>query len=165
MTEESPTTKRRVYDLPIELVDRIVEFQKDRGLPSEVEAARRLLDQSLKNRDTLDQVVGRYLAALEPGVEPGEAAGVVLSGHPSVKSIQFIEHGIRFEFQPPNKGSNEVTVYSAKDIVVDYDHNGGGYGSDGIKFTYDETRPPKDRLVEKQQNKKSTRNLDDEIPF
>ena len=165
MSEETSATKRRVYDLPTELVERIVEFQKDRSLPSEVEAARRLLDQALKNRDTLEQVVGRYLAALSPGVEPGEAAGVVLSGHPSVKSINFIEDGIRFEFQPPNKDVNEVTIIDATQIKIDFNVS-GGYSASEVPYIYDEKAPVHKRLKQKPEPQRgAVRNVDDEIPF
>ncbi|NRB16876.1 MAG: hypothetical protein HRU33_04690 [Rhodobacteraceae bacterium] len=82
--DETPTTKRRVYDLPTELVERIVEFQKDKGLPSEVEAARRLLDQALKSRDSRETLVGRFLSKLVPGSEPSDSAATVLVGHPLV---------------------------------------------------------------------------------
>lgn len=103
MDENPSGTKRRVYDLPQELVDRILEFQRDRGLPSEVEAARRLLDQALKARDTEEALVGRYYAALNASGDPTEAAKVVLVGHPLVRSLRFHDESIEFEFEKEGK--------------------------------------------------------------
>ncbi|MCA0947354.1 hypothetical protein LCM08_20720 [Salipiger pacificus] len=156
--EMNPSTKRRVYELPTELVERIVEFQKDRGLPSEVEAARRLLDQALKSRDTVESLVGRYLAALGPGVEPGEAAGVVLSGHPLVRRISFEDEGIDFLFQMPNKPVEEVSVKSRSEIYIRPEP--GSYGN-VTEYHFDETAKPGRRL----RLSAPTRDMDDEIPF
>ena len=81
--------QRRVYALPQEMVDRIVEFQREKGYPSEVEAVRRLLDDALKSRDNLEKIVNRYLSKLEVLKVTAEAAREVLVGHPLVKSVQF----------------------------------------------------------------------------
>ncbi|MCT4369111.1 hypothetical protein CLG85_001635 [Yangia mangrovi] len=150
--DTSPATRRRVYELPTELVERIVEFQKDRGLPSEVEAARRLLDQALKSRDTIESLVGRYLSALGPGIEPGEAAGVVLSGHPLVRGIDFEDDGIAFRFQSPNKDVQIVNVRSSEDIEITT--HGNGHYPQTLKLSYDASRPVGHRL-----------DVPDELPF
>jgi hypothetical protein len=42
-----PVTERRVYNLPREMVARVLHFQLEQRLPSETEAARVLLDQGL----------------------------------------------------------------------------------------------------------------------
>lgn len=138
------STKRRAYDLPNELVERVVEFQKAKGLPSEVEAVRRLLDMALKGRDTIETLVGRYLAALSvPGTEPGEAAGLVLSGHPLVRQIAFEDDGIEFHFQMANRPVEEVSVKGKKEIHI-RDH-GGGYGN-SREYVYDDAARPGKRL-------------------
>lgn len=41
---------RKVWLLPAELVERIIEYQEERLLPSEVAAARDLLDSGLRSR-------------------------------------------------------------------------------------------------------------------
>lgn len=81
--------QRRVYQLPAELVERIVEFQKEKGLPSEVEAVRRLLDDALKSRDDLDRIVNRFLGKLKYARIASEVAKDVLVGHPLVASLSF----------------------------------------------------------------------------
>lgn len=152
--EVASTSKRRVYELPNELVERIVEFQTARSLPSEVEAVRRLLDMALKSRDTIETLVGRYLNALStPGIEPGEAAGVVLSGHPLVRQISFEEDSIVFHFQLPNKPLQAVQVVDADRVTIS---DPSSYGS-GDAFVYNEKKTPGSRLTRKA--------LDDEIPF
>lgn len=146
MDDTSSGPKRRVYDLPQELVDRIVEFQKDRGLPSEVEAVRRLLDQALKGRDTIESIVGRYLTALGPGVESGEAAGAVLSGHPLVRAIDFEVDGIAFKFQQPNTPPLLVTIKDNGEISI-YGE-GRPNALNNIRWEYDPAKPPGKRLFD-----------------
>lgn len=87
---------RRVYALPAEMVERITRFQRDKGLPSEVEAVRRLLDEALKSRDDLDTIINRLLARLGQTRIAAEAAKEVLAGHPLVKSISFEGDSITF---------------------------------------------------------------------
>lgn len=142
--ENVTSTKRRVYDLPNELVERIVEFQKDKGLPSEVETVRRLLDMALKSRDTLETLLVRYFLALTPGIEPGEAAGIVLSGHPLVKGIDFEEDGIKFRFQKGNSDIQQVEVKGPKDITVTFGNN---YGATQ-KYEFTPSNPPGKRIVD-----------------
>lgn len=78
---------RKVYMLPRELVDRIAAFQQDKKLPSEVEAARRLLDEALKYRDTPELIIERFKDRLKSDGIPSSVAKDVLVGHPLVKSI------------------------------------------------------------------------------
>ncbi len=54
--------ERKVWLLPAELSDRIRVYQTDLGIPSEVEAARRLLDSALQMRDTVDDIAQRLKA-------------------------------------------------------------------------------------------------------
>lgn len=92
-------TQRRVYALPAEMVERIVEFQKDKGLPSEVEAVRRLLDEALQHRDNLEKIINRYVVKLSTLKIASEAAKEVLVGHPLVEKIQFDRDSITFELR------------------------------------------------------------------
>lgn len=153
---ETVSTKRRVYDLPNELVERILEFQKDRGLPSEVEAARRLLDQALKSRDTRESLIGRFLSRLTPGTEPSEAAADVLVGHPLVKGLDFMDDdSVRFRYQRPNetaqliwpRGESDIRINPSPDRYADYPEI----------YLYD----PKAKIGERLRKKPD----DDEVPF
>jgi Arc/MetJ-type ribon-helix-helix transcriptional regulator len=87
---------RRVYALPQEMVDRIVEFQREKGYTSEVEAVRRLLDEALKSRDNLEKIINRFLGQLGQHKSTAVAAGNVLVGHPLVKSIHFDGDAVEF---------------------------------------------------------------------
>jgi len=80
---------RRVYALPAEMVDRITQFQQEKGLASEVEAVRRLLDEALKGRDDATKIINRFLAKLGQTRSTAEAAREVLVGHPKVQQITF----------------------------------------------------------------------------
>jgi hypothetical protein len=84
-------TQRRVYVLPAELVGRIVAYQNEVGLSSEVEAARRLLDAALKSRDTYSTLIARFRSRLTETRIPAEIAKDVLVGHPLVERISFKE--------------------------------------------------------------------------
>ena len=100
----SVESQRRVYALPQELVDRIVEFQREKGYASEVEAVRRLLDDALKSRDDLTKIINRFLSRLAALRVVSESAKDVLVGHPLVKSIAFI-----------NENSVEAVSFLLKD--------------------------------------------------
>jgi len=99
--EPAGATQRRVYALPTEMVDRIVAYQKERGLASEVEAVRRLLDDALKSRDNLERIINRYLSRLGQYKVHADAAREVLVGHPLVRSITFNveDHGTDTGFE------------------------------------------------------------------
>lgn len=94
MSDDASTTqtgsKRRVYDLPIELVDRITAFQKAKRLPSEVEAVRRLLDEALLTRDGVADIVNRLQERLKLDGMVTSVAKDVLVGHPLVSSLSFV---------------------------------------------------------------------------
>jgi hypothetical protein len=92
-------TQRRVYALPIELVERIVEFQKSKGFSSEVEAVRRLLDDALKSRDDLERIVSRFLGKLRHLRIASEVAKDVLVGHPLIESMSFAKDAVSFRMR------------------------------------------------------------------
>lgn len=89
-------TKRCVYQLPGGLHDRVVAFQERMGLPTEVEAVRRLLDQALQHKDTCRDIAKRFQAEILSGSTLRRAAQSVLAGHPLVQSIEFGEHDLKF---------------------------------------------------------------------
>lgn len=87
--DESPISKRRVYDLPTDLVDRITAFQRDKKLPSEVEAVRRLLDEALLHRDSAMSLLNRFSKRLKVDGMPASVAKDILVGHPLIEEIGF----------------------------------------------------------------------------
>lgn len=87
MAKEILDQTRRVYVLPADLVQRIVEFQEAEGLPSEVEAARRLLDEALNVRENHIQLLTRLLRLLKEQKSIFEVSKRVLFGHPLVSEI------------------------------------------------------------------------------
>ncbi|GHA13155.1 hypothetical protein GCM10007989_04670 [Devosia pacifica] len=89
-------TQRRVYALPADLVERIVEYQREKGYPSEVEAVRRLLDDALKSRDTLERIISRFLTRLGAQRSAVEVSRDILVGHPLVGSMSFEEDKVDF---------------------------------------------------------------------
>ena len=134
-------TQRRVYVLPAELVDRIVAFQNEVGLGSEVEAVRRLLDGALKSRDTYTTLITRFRSRLAETRIPAEIAKDVLVGHPLVERIAFRDDRIEFEMK---EGLSVTISIDGKYQVVDGNN----------------------QLVESgpKPNRRPT-NMDDDIPF
>lgn len=96
MSKEKEATHRRVYVLPQELVDRIVEFQKEKGYPSEVEAVRKLLDEALLHRDGSDSIIRRFKSRLSTLKMPAEVSKDVLVGHPLITDISFAPNSVQF---------------------------------------------------------------------
>jgi Arc/MetJ-type ribon-helix-helix transcriptional regulator len=96
MTEARDATQRRVYVLPTELVDRIVQYQNDMKFPSEVEAVRRLLDDALQLREDWKSLTRRYLEKLARSGDMAAIAKDLLVGHPIVKNISFGDNTLGF---------------------------------------------------------------------
>lgn len=137
-------TQRRVYVLPDELVSRILTFQIEMGLSSEVEAARRLLDDALKSRDTFQTLVARFVSRLKETRIPAEVAKDVLVGHPLVQRINFHDGQIEFGM----KGGHDVRIWAdGRYEVSDENENRVDFGPKPAK--------PSKRNAE----------MDDDIPF
>jgi hypothetical protein len=134
-------TQRRVYVLPTELVERIVAYQNEVGLSSEVEAARRLLDGALKSRDTFSTLIARFRSRLAETRIPSEIAKDVLVGHPLVDRISFRDDRIEFVM----KEGFEVTIWTDGKYHVEQDNQRVDFGPKPV-------RSP-------------TPEMDDEIPF
>ena len=105
---------RRVYALPAEMVDRITKFQRDKGLASEVEAVRRLLDEALKSRDDLDTIINRLLSKLGQVRIAAEAARDVLVGHPLVVGMSFGDSSVSFQL----KNGDQATVFESGHVSI-----------------------------------------------
>ncbi|MDG4908443.1 hypothetical protein P9228_18625 [Mesorhizobium sp. WSM4898] len=107
MAADKESTQRRVYVLPTELVDRITKFQADMQLPSEVEAARRLLDEALKHRDDAEAITRRFLDRLKETRMMSDIAKDVLVGHPLISSLKINPGSISFGMTT----GDQVTVF------------------------------------------------------
>lgn len=89
--------ERKVYLLPKELVDRIKAYQKEIGLPSEVEAARRLLSDALQSRDGIVQILLQVRESFKKLRNIRSVAKEVLIEHVNIKNIEFHDNHIFFE--------------------------------------------------------------------
>ena len=118
MAEAKEKTQRRVYLLPNALVERILAYQKEVGLPSEVEAARRLLDSALKSRDTWKSITDRFVSRLKETRILSDIAGEVLLPHPHLKSLSLAQDSITFELS-----SGEHVTIAQDGTVSAYDDN------------------------------------------
>jgi len=144
MTTVKEKTQRRVYVLPAELVERIVAYQNELGLGSEVEAARRLLDGALMSRDTYSTLIARFRSRLSETKIPAEIAKDVLVGHPLVLRISFSDDRIEFAM----KDGLNVTIWTdGRYVVKDEEDNQVDFGPKPVR-----------RLTR-------TSEMDDDIPF
>ena len=114
------STQRRVYVLPDELVGRILAFQRETGSPSETEAARRLLDEALKRRDTYKSIIERFLNRFKEIHILSDVAKEVLAGHPLISTIRFEDDAIHFRL------INNCKITINTDGVVDVEDDKQG---------------------------------------
>lgn len=124
MASDKEKTQRRVYVLPTELVERVTAFQSRMGFSSEVEAARRLLDEALMHREDAEQIIKNFAQAMKETKILSDIAKDVLVGHPKVSQIHFDGNQVR------------VSLTDGEEIIF-YSHGGGRlkrtYG-DAVKF-------------------------------
>lgn len=141
-------TVRKVYVLEQELADRIVEFQNSMGLASEAEAARRLLDEALKSRDTYKTLIGRLQAKLKQVRFLSDAATILL-GHPQVTGMWFEKDFMTFKMA----NGYELKVWANGNYRVEDDDN---------RLVEEYPQPEKSKGGF---GRGSSSHLDDDIPF
>src|SRR5690606_7300962 len=95
-----------------ELVERIVAYQTEMGIQSEVEAARRLLDEALKRRDDWESIARRFQERLGETKLLPEIAKDILMGHPLVSDISFRQTSITFQLTT----GESVTIFDDQSI-------------------------------------------------
>lgn len=95
--------QRRVYVLPTDLVERIVEIQKDQGFSSEVDVVRWLLEDAVWRHDTADTILARYRERIISGYSAIDAAKECLIGHPKISNFS-IGHGAGISIEIQNYG-------------------------------------------------------------
>jgi len=106
MADDKDRAQRRVYVLPNDLVDRVVAYQSAMGLPSEVEAVRRLLDSALQHRDTLPQILDRLRERFKTEKDLRILAAEVLMPHALITSVRFDSEGrLRFTMRGHGEGA------------------------------------------------------------
>lgn len=142
MVVEKDKAQRRVYVLPNDLVERIVAFQNEMGIASEVEAARRLLDEALMRRDDWRSITRRFIEKLAETRVLSDIAKDVLIGHPLVTSVHFEPYAVRF------------TLSSGETVEIN------GLGGVSATDNYN-------NQIELEPKKSSgfSRDMDDDIPF
>jgi hypothetical protein len=123
-------TQRRVYVLPTDLVERILSFQRDKGLPSEVEAVRRLLDEALLQRDSANNVIERLQSKFRTTKILPDLAKEILVGHPLITEIQFGANHIDFAM----KGHGRFQMRENGKIYEEFSDNEWREWIDDIPF-------------------------------
>lgn len=153
--------ERKVYLLPEDLVERVKSYQAECGLPSEVEAVRRLLSEALQARDSIDDIMKQVRAQFQKDRDLRSVARDVLSGHILVKKLDIEDHEIRFGLR--NMDAGKITRKGEMET--------GGLSDDGW-FRFGETwpketvPPPKSTTQAKGSGWDAPgTDLDEEIPF
>ena len=93
---ESNTPERRVYHLPLDLLERLRAYQSEQKIPSEVEAVRRLLNIALEMRDTVETILKQLQVRF---VEEGDVrllASEILPRHSLVTEVRFEDESVCF---------------------------------------------------------------------
>lgn len=101
---EKEATERRVYVLPVELVERVRQYQKDNAIASEVEAVRRLLDTALQMRDTVNTILKKMLAKFEAEKDLRIISRDILATHPLVEHIKNSNDSVEFVLKDSWRG-------------------------------------------------------------
>lgn len=129
MVDEKDSTQRRVYVLPAELVERVIQYQSDMKLPSEVEAVRRLLDDALQLREDWKSLARRFLTKVAKTGMLTDVAKELLVGHPIVRNIEFGNRAISF-----TTTAGEVVTITSEGTYV-------AFGKDGKELSSTEALP------------------------
>ena len=101
---EKDTTERRVYNLPVELLERLRAFQATQGIATETEAARRLLDSALQMRDTIQTIMEKLKIRFGEEKDLRVLASDILVRHPLVKNVEFGDADVTFSLQDKFRG-------------------------------------------------------------
>lgn len=128
MAADKESTQRRVYVLPTELVERITSFQADMKLQSEVEAARRLLDEALKHRDNAEAITRRFIERLKETRMMTDIAKDVLIGHPLINNLKINTSSISFGM---TTGDNVTVFQDGTASLIDRHKRSFNIGTDG----------------------------------
>jgi len=98
-------TLRRIYMLPESMVNRIVKYQRKAGLPSEVEAARRLIESALKYDDTVETLIETLNLRYQEIRDIRQLIKECLADHPLVRSIEIDGDSFVFSLVNGDQGS------------------------------------------------------------
>lgn len=152
----SDQTERRIHVLPIELLERIRKYQEDNNISSEVEAVRRLLNEALQSRDTIENILNQLDAAFEKEKDLRILARDILSTHVLVSNINIDENSLCFKLKNGIKGEIDRKGQLFKNDDLD------NYNDNMESYT-----PPQKRQNKGNWDTSITPNndLDDEIPF
>lgn len=78
---------RRVYNLPLDLHARLLNYMAATGIDAEVEAVRRLLSDELNNHETPEQAYCRFATM------HADEAAIAACGHPHVEGLRWSGKG------------------------------------------------------------------------
>ncbi|MXV58355.1 MULTISPECIES: hypothetical protein [unclassified Saccharibacter] len=93
---KNANAERRVYLLPKTLLGRIRAYQAKNKIPTEVEAARKLLHQALEGHDTIEDVLYQCREKYKQTKNLRAVLSDILSFHVNVTKIEFIKNGLIF---------------------------------------------------------------------
>ena len=164
-------TERRIHVLPKELLHRVRAYQNANAIPSEVEAIRRLLNEALQMRDTVEDILQQLHAKWLEEKDLRVLNRDILSTHALIQTVHVTDRLLSFSLRNSDAGG------------IDRDgHLQKGYASDdGVPNLVDrvpERAKPQRSQLDTQKvaaagttpssggpDASSESDLDDEIPF
>lgn len=93
---EKEATERRVYVLPVELVERVRRYQRNNLISSEVEAVRRLLDTALHLKDDAQSILDKFHDRFNNDKDLRVLSRDILAIHPLVEQIHHRNNCVEF---------------------------------------------------------------------
>lgn len=154
-------TERRVHVLPTELLERIRAYQTASGIPSEVEAVRRLLDSALQMRDSVTDILDRVSVKYKDEMDFRVLARDVLVSHILVQDISISDFTLEFKLKNGARGSIDgfgsmQVARSEGDLLEEYPFT---------KKARAAPTAPTPALAQPSWESSKGDDLDDEIPF
>lgn len=87
------------FVLPQELITAIEKYKRAIGVASDDEVVRRILNEFMRRRDEMSDIVVSLLDKYKSLRSMRDAAGLVLANHPLVKAMTFNEGGVYFKLE------------------------------------------------------------------
>jgi hypothetical protein len=157
---EKDSTERRVYNLPLDLLERLRAYQMSQGITSEVEAARRLLDSALQMRDTIEDILNTLSSKFLEERDLRVIAADVLIKHALVSHVQISDTDVTFILKNGFRGkiSSSGALYSA--LPDSHDDDWNSYRKKPARVPV-----PSWDSASSGETASAGGNLDDDIPF
>lgn len=159
MLQSFEESKGRLSFLPNDLQMRLEKYQIDNNMPI-TKTIKKLLNEALQNRDTIDDILDQLDAAFEKEKDLRILARDILSTHILVTNINIDDNTLSFRLKNGSKGEIDRKGNLSKNDDID------NYNDNMESYVPPQKRPKKKQSKSDWDTSKTPNNdLDDEIPF